>query len=78
MKAFLAVCFMLLVLQARCDDGKETAAADDTIKVYKRLIPADVLRGKFFFFIFVHLEIPITRFIYFLTSYRTVYLLYRW
>lgn len=48
MKAFLAVCFMLFVLQARCDDAKDSAAAEDSIKVYKRLIPADVLRGKVF------------------------------
>lgn len=54
MKAFMAVCFMLYVLQARCDDAKDSAASEDSIKVYKRLIPADVLRGKCFvvFFIF--------------------------
>lgn len=55
MKAFLAVCFMLFVFQARCDDAKDSAAAEDTIKVYKRLIPADVLRGKWFFVCFISL-----------------------
>lgn len=53
MKAFVtvAVCLLAFVVVVRAEEeAAKTAApeeaAEGTIKIYKRLIPADVLRGK--------------------------------
>lgn len=39
---YLFLVFLLNIFLVNCDDGKES----DGIKIYKRLIPADVLRGN--------------------------------
>lgn len=47
MKAFLIVACALYVCVASQDDKKISQSnTDNEIKIYKRLIPADVLRGK--------------------------------
>lgn len=54
MKAFVAVAVLLVAFSAvvRSEDAAAPAAdapaeaSEGTIKIYKRLIPADVLRGK--------------------------------
>lgn len=46
MKIFL-VCAVLCFTISHCkESGSDEKKASDGIKIYKRLIPADVLRGK--------------------------------
>lgn len=48
---FLAVGLCLFTTYINAEEAKENAEDEEnTIKVYKRLIPADVLRGSFIFF----------------------------
>lgn len=50
MKAFLAVVSVALLfvqIHAAEEDSKQVDEADG-VKIYKRLIPADVLRGTFY------------------------------
>ena len=54
MKGFIAILsvFGLLFVQIYADEATKKAdetSNETTIKSYKRLIPADVLRGEFFF-----------------------------
>lgn len=50
MKALLAIVYtlVLIMVQIKAEDTKHSNSEEDTIKVYKRLIPADVLRGIYF------------------------------